>query len=403
MQIRSDIDVRSHLDNLPLSAWETCRPLHTLRALPHFSESERIQATLRQLLSSPTFLVRLMAAETLARANQFEGVVNLVYCSVARHPVLGYIQRMGEKDVPRVARNVLMPFAPHLDETLIDLLVADLGDVNGNHQSEVLAVAPSGIVVPRMLGMLQKDSEGDVFASYVLARQDRVEGKPLLERALASQEIESVEMAVVGLTHLRDVTAIQKLDAVLRSDSALARRYPVDDHPEFWHSFEEFVRQRRQLAYSPEKGAVRSVLDQWYRWSRRDMEGADPPERVAALKAIDDESLPYTVGRRWRRDLRGRDSVADILFEFADQEERRQIHAVQIDLVERLLRNSPEAARSAAFHRDTILGLPRADPQGIVYEPRLRIAFDEADLIEGATAMDIGAAAISRRREIGKG
>jgi hypothetical protein len=182
---------------------------------PELALDKGLNNRIRSLLSDSTNGIRRTAARALARIDDAEGIKHLTYNALSRHPVLGFDQTGYESW--QEAKSLLVRYADKLDEECASLLLDDAIDPNGNLHLDTLALLPLDIVKKKLL---QTPSERtSTVLNYVLARHSSAECKEFLENLLISKKY--IQLALVGLSHIKDDKAIDILDEYADEKNAL--------------------------------------------------------------------------------------------------------------------------------------------------------------------------------------
>lgn len=195
--------------------------LNTLRIVPEYAKDPRIHRLVCQALKHGN---RLAAAEILHAIDDPLGIVALVYNALSIHPESGLDQRKSSFAAYTRAALLRASATFALPEYCVDLLVQDLCSDNGNVHIDTLASLPDEIIVPRVIPLLGREERISVQAAYILALKKDERGRSMLEKSLSCGR--HVELAVIGLSHIPNQTALALFNDCLDSSSSIYRKIP---------------------------------------------------------------------------------------------------------------------------------------------------------------------------------
>lgn len=338
------------------------RPLHVLKVMPHLANSPEVRSTLIPLLKHPYLVVRLMAAEALARVDDPEGLLHLVYNVLSFHPQLGVEQTAGYHNLPKIARHALFPFMSCIPEEGLELLLAELSVPGGNPVHDLLAALPTEIIVPRLRHLPRGAKNANAAISYILARHGFQDGKSVLLRMLHSHLDSKVELelGIVGLSHIPDTQILSDLEALTDPEYEICAG---SQYVKWW--LPRLATERLMFA---------SALYQ------RDRQAMERAFRKFFTRAFAGTQLLY-FGGRWTRSTDGDGSVCDLLFEFADEPIRQNLAATQSKALASL---DIDQLSSKEFASTFALGIPSVDKAGELYRPAIDISLERSDFEHAA-------------------
>lgn len=297
--------------------------LNTLQAKPELAAEGRIHSLLVDMLMDNRLGYSNAAACILVNLGDPLGILHLTYNCLNKHPLTGQLQIGGSG----CSDAYVIRHASSITDECIDLLIADICRSPGYLHADALAVAPADKVIPRMLPLLEMPIHISAQAAYVLAMHKNDKGRVLLEQIAEDENLRLIEMAIIGLSHIPNVHAID-----------LIKGYADDHHPAYLKSDLEFAqeqqtkitheqltkkelltksRQRLRILEREENVSFVDVMKEFYATSalhKLELQGVKLPEDFVPT---------LFVGKQYHT------SAPDFIAEFATPSERNTLAAIQ--------------------------------------------------------------------------
>jgi hypothetical protein len=276
----------------------------------------------------------------LLAAGDPRGILHLTYNAISRHPILGEDQTeiSGWNDI------LLLRYAHLLSDECIDLLVDDIVAAPHWFHAEVLAAAPSSLVVPKLRNVLQSTSGVPAIqAAYALSLHGRSEAQDVLRAAIDDGDVRALEMGLIAFSRAPDEETVQTIRAVADGTHAIFGEFPgyfAAAH-RAKESLDFRIRQYRRLAEQrlavlETQSRFTDVVRRYYKKRHRDIwatkdwtRQANFAETYAAeFICIDHDKVTCT---------------PDFLHEFSTDSDRQTLAADQRVAVNELLDRVPES------------------------------------------------------------